>query len=166
MNPKSRWTMSLLVLAACSSNGNAAHELAATDGGTKLGRDAGTEASACPTGSYEGGVPSGAWGPGDYPPEITAQTWLPITGVSGQQGLTRQYKVHIPPGYSTSASVPIVFCFHGLSQDGVAFCTDSGVAWNTKSDQEGFILFIPNGYNQSWNVGSCCGPSAALIASS
>jgi polyhydroxybutyrate depolymerase len=109
-----------------------------------------------------GGVPPGPWGPGDYPPGITAQTWLPISGVEGQQGLTRQYKVHVPTGYTASVAAPIVFCFHGLDQDGVAFCTDSGVAWNTKSDQEGFVLVIPNGYQQSWNGGTCCGAAATM----
>src|SRR5262249_35000697 len=37
------------------------------------------------------------------------------------------------------------------------FCTDTGVAWNTKSDQEGFVLVMPNGYMNSWNAGTCCG---------
>jgi len=26
-----------------------------------------------------------------------------------------------------------------------------------KSDQEGFVLVMPNGYQSSWNAGTCCG---------
>jgi polyhydroxybutyrate depolymerase len=156
------WMPSLLVVIACSSSANTNRETTSSDAGVTVQGDGGVEASGCPTGSYDAGVPPGPWGPGDYPPGITAQTWLPITGVQGQQGLTRQYKVHVPPGYSASIPAPIVFCFHGLDQDGVAFCTDSGVAWNTKSDQEGFVLVIPNGYEQSWNGGTCCGTAASM----
>src|SRR6185503_7233112 len=28
---------------------------------------------------------------------------------------------------------------------------------NTKSDQAGFILVMPNGFQNSWNAGTCCG---------
>jgi polyhydroxybutyrate depolymerase len=156
------WMISLLVGAACGSSGNASPETKPMDAGGSRGPDGAAEASACPGGSYDGGVPPGPWGPGDYPPGITSQTWLPIDGVTGQQGLTRQYKVHVPPGYSAGVAAPVVFCFHGLSQDGVAFCTDSGVAWNAKADQAGFVLVIPNGYQQSWNGGSCCGAAASM----
>jgi polyhydroxybutyrate depolymerase len=164
MKTKSLWRVILLATAACSSSGDATREAPPSEAGVTAPPDGGPEASpsACATGSYDGGVVPGPWGPGDYPPGITAQTWLPIAGVQGQQGLTRQYKVHVPSGYSATAPAPIVFCFHGLDQDGVAFCTDPGVAWNTKSDQEGFILVIPNGYQQSWNGGSCCGAAASM----
>jgi polyhydroxybutyrate depolymerase len=155
---------SLLVAMACSSNGSSNHEAPSADAAVTAQTDGPLEASgpACTTGTYDGGVPPGPWGPGDYPPGITAQTWLPISGVTGQQGLTRQYKVHVPPGYVASTAAPIVFCFHGLEQDGVAFCTDSGVAWNTKADAEGFILVIPTGYQNSWNGGTCCGQAASM----
>jgi polyhydroxybutyrate depolymerase len=161
MNKKSPWMLGLLVAAACSANAAPSQDTS-SDSGMAVARDSGLEASACTPGTYDGGVPPGPWVPGDYPPGITAQTWLPISGVEGQQGLTRQYKVHVPVGYIASVAAPIVFCFHGLDQDGVAFCTDSGVAWNTKADQEGFILVIPNGYQQSWNGGTCCGAAATM----
>jgi poly(3-hydroxybutyrate) depolymerase len=103
----------------------------------------------------------GDWGPGDYPPgDITAQNYLTISGVKGQQGNDRQYKVHVPPSYSPATPMPILFCMHGLFQNAVMFCLDSGVAWNTKSDAEGFILVMPNGYQNSWNGGTCCGAAA------
>jgi polyhydroxybutyrate depolymerase len=103
----------------------------------------------------------GDWGPGDYPSgDITAQSYLTISGVTGQQGNDRQYKVHVPPSYSPTTPMPVLFCLHGLFQNAVMFCLDSGVAWNTKSDAEGFILVMPNGYQNSWNGGTCCGAAA------
>ena len=36
------------------------------------------------------------------------------------------------------------------------FCVD-GAALNEKSDEEGFLLVMPNGYQNSWNGGTCCG---------
>jgi polyhydroxybutyrate depolymerase len=36
------------------------------------------------------------------------------------------------------------------------FCVD-GAAMDKKSDQAGFVLVMPNGYQNSWNAGTCCG---------
>ena len=38
----------------------------------------------------------GDWRAGDYPPELAQESYLTIGGVPGQQGLARQYKVHLP----------------------------------------------------------------------
>jgi polyhydroxybutyrate depolymerase len=84
------------------------------------------------------------------------QTYLELTGVKGQGTNTRQYKVHVPPGYDAKKPAPLVFCIHGLAQNAVMFCV-TGAAMNDKSDQAGFILVMPNGYQNSWNAGTCCG---------
>jgi polyhydroxybutyrate depolymerase len=89
-----------------------------------------------------------------------AQNYLRISGVTGQKGNDRQYKVHVPPSYSSTTPMPVLFCMHGLFQNAVMFCLDSGVAWNIKSDAKGFILVMPNGYQNSWNGGTCCGAAA------
>jgi len=106
---------------------------------------------------------TGDWMPGDYPSgDAAAENYLSISNVQGQQGLTRQYKVHVPPGYSSSTAMPVLFCLHGLGQTAASFCTDDGVAWPAKGDQEGFIVVMPNGYEYSWNGGTCCGEAATL----
>jgi polyhydroxybutyrate depolymerase len=111
--------------------------------------------------------PTGAWKPGDYPSGLTSQNYLGISGVAGQQGLTRQYKVHVPSGYNPNVPTPVVFCLHGLGQNPVMFCVDStdvdGVGSIVSvSDQEGFILVMPNGYKNSWNAGACCGKAVSM----
>ncbi|HMJ14433.1 MAG TPA: PHB depolymerase family esterase [Polyangiaceae bacterium] len=109
-------------------------------------------------GSGGGGNPT-QWGPGDYPPDINAQTYLEISGVSGQGNRVRQYKVHVPPGYNPAVATPLVFCIHGLVQNAVMFCV-TGAGLHQKSDREGFILVMPNGYQNSWNAGTCCGAAS------
>ena len=117
------------------------------------------------TGGGDGGSNRGTgpddWGPGDYPPGLADQTYLDITGVSGQKGLTRQYKVHVPPGYDRRAPTPVVFCLHGLDQNPVMFCVN-GSSMPAKSDAEGFILIMPFGYKNSWNGGACCGNAQSM----
>jgi polyhydroxybutyrate depolymerase len=51
---------------------------------------------------------------------------------------------------------PLVFCIHGLGQDGLLFCV-TGTGLDKKSDEAGFIMVMPNGYQNSWNAGTCCG---------
>ena len=114
-------------------------------------------------GEGTGGAGGGAsfdWGPGDYPPNINDQTYLDIAGVAGQGDRVRQYKVHVPPGYDPKAPAPLVFCIHGLYQNAVMFCV-AGAAMPAKADAQGFILVMPNGYQNSWNGGTCCGAASA-----
>lgn len=132
----------------------------AADGSTRTDGSAGADDASGPC--------VGDWYPGDYPPELTQESYLDITGVPGQQGLTRQYKVHVPPGYDCHVPMPVVFCLHGLMQTAVTFCVNGsgftggagGKGFPQKSDQEGFILVMPNGYQNSWNGAGCCAPAA------
>lgn len=136
------------------SNGN--------DASTGTGGSGGSSTTDGGSGGSNGGSPStgpGDWVAGDYPPDINAQTYLDITGVAGQNGYTRQYKVHVPPGYDPKKPTPLVFCIHGLAQNAVMFCV-TGAAINQLSDQKGFILVMPNGYQSSWNAGTCCGAAS------
>jgi len=107
------------------------------------------------------GTGPGDWVAGDYPPDLKAQTYLEISGVDGQQGNTRQYKVHVPPGYDPKLPAPLVFCFHGLGQNAVMFCVD-GAGLVSKADASGFILVMPNGQMNKWNAGACCMPDPVL----
>jgi polyhydroxybutyrate depolymerase len=132
-----------------SGAGGAAGSGVSGAGGTAP--DAGSDGDSGPRGSGPGD-----WGPGDYPPSIMDQTYLDIAGVAGQGMNTRQYKVHVPPGYDPQKPTPLVFCIHGLAQNAVMFCV-AGAAMHEKSDKAGFIMVMPNGFQNSWNAGTCCG---------
>jgi polyhydroxybutyrate depolymerase len=97
----------------------------------------------------------GDWTAGDYPSEFLTE-YFEITGVPGQRDLVRYYKVHVPARYDRERPTPLVFCIHGLGQDPNLFCL-SGAGLDKKSDEDGFILVMPLGYENSWNAGTCCG---------
>jgi polyhydroxybutyrate depolymerase len=96
------------------------------------------------------------WVAGDYPKDLMSDAYLELKGLPGQHDTTRQFKVHVPPSYDPHKPMPVVFCFHGLGQDALLFCV-SGASMPAKSDSAGFILVMPNGYQNSWNAGTCCG---------
>jgi polyhydroxybutyrate depolymerase len=137
-----------------------------SDGAPQPASDSSSSCDSAITGPQStSGLPgwTGDWTPGDYPSgDAAAANYLTISNVQGQQGLVRQYKVHVPPGYSSSTAMPALFCIHGLGQTAPMFCTDDGVAWPAKGDKEGFIVVMPNGYQNSWNGGTCCGQAASM----
>ncbi|HET8933518.1 MAG TPA: prolyl oligopeptidase family serine peptidase [Polyangiales bacterium] len=102
----------------------------------------------------------GDWKAGDYPDELGSSNWIELKDVPGQNNNVRQFKVHVPPMYDPAKPMPVVFCIHGLGQDGLLFCRE-GASMPTKSDAAGFILVMPNGVGNSWNAGTCCGDAIA-----
>jgi polyhydroxybutyrate depolymerase len=126
-----------------------------TDAGADAAAANGGDASGRPTHS----TGPGDWKAGDYPPDISSSNYLEISGLPGQNDHVRQYKVHLPPSYDAQVPAPVVFCIHGLGQDAVLFCV-TGAAMDKKSDAAGFVMIMPNGYNNSWNAGTCCGDAS------
>jgi polyhydroxybutyrate depolymerase len=125
--------------------------------------DAGTEHTAADSGVHDQPEPRstgpGDWSAGDYPDELGSSNWIELSDLPGQNGNVRQYKVHVPALYDPAKPMPVVFCIHGLGQDGLLFCRD-GAGMPAKSDAAGFILVMPNGVANSWNAGTCCGDAA------
>jgi polyhydroxybutyrate depolymerase len=138
----------------------ASPDSASDDGSPSVSSDA-SSCTGSPTSTASLSGYAGDWVPGDYPSDFSSGNYLTISGVAGQMGNTRQYAVHVPTGYSSGTPVPALFCLHGLDQNPVMFCLDTGVAWPTKADQEGFVVIMPNGYMNSWNGGTCCGAAAS-----
>jgi polyhydroxybutyrate depolymerase len=120
--------------------------------------------------------PSGNWGPGDIPSTGGAPggiDYIDISGVTGQSGLTRQYKVHIPSTYVAGVPTPLVFCLHGLGEVTVMLCVNgsnttpfsgngTSGGFITQSDDNGFILVMVQGYEFSWNGYACCGEAHSM----
>jgi polyhydroxybutyrate depolymerase len=84
-----------------------------------------------------------ALGPGDASRSI----------VSG--GVTRTYLVHVPASYTPGVAMPLVVDMHGLTSTATAQRGVSG--FNALSETRGFIVAWPQGLNNSWNGGICCG---------
>jgi polyhydroxybutyrate depolymerase len=97
----------------------------------------------------------GDWMAGTYPADFItgggASTLPPIGG--------RSYAVHVPTGYDCHLPTPLLFCLHGLGQNGFMFCVDGTSTPDrtggmvAKADEEGFIVVMSSGL----------GPSAADV---
>ena len=78
-----------------------------------------------------------------------------IVGDSNQSitvdGVKRSYILHIPPGYSSSTHLPLVFVLHGMGGKAESIKSKSGMS--AKADQENFIVAYPNavGNPSVWN---------------
>ena len=111
-------------------------------------------------GRGQGGADAGATGPdaatgtGACPAMATARPG-DMTETITAGGMQRTFLRHIPNGYTGRTPAPVVFDFHGLSGTGMQQSNLSG--FRNVADQKGFIMVWPNGVDNSWNVGRCCG---------
>jgi len=69
----------------------------------------------------------------------------------------RSYILHVPPQYDGRTRTSVVIDMHGLGQTAAGQPGQSG--WNRRADLSGFIMIYPQGLENSWNGGPCCGPS-------
>jgi len=70
-------------------------------------------------------------------------------------GRSRSYVVYLPSSVKVGTAVPLIFDFHGHGGSGTQEESSSG--WKKKADQVGFLMVYPDGVDNSWNVGNCCG---------
>jgi polyhydroxybutyrate depolymerase len=73
-------------------------------------------------------------------------------------GLVRDYRVYVPPSYDGTVGTPVVFNFHGFTSDASQQIFFSDM--NTSADRDGYIVVYPNGVDNSFNGGWCCGTAA------
>lgn len=66
-------------------------------------------------------------------------------------GVTRSYRIYLPPTYTGATAVPLVFNLHGYTSN--AFQQEFYSGMNAVADTAGFILCFPDGINSSWNSG-------------
>ncbi len=73
-------------------------------------------------------------------------------------GLTRTFRVHVPPGYAPGNPTPVVLTFHGGGGSGQQIEENSS-RMNEVADRENFIVVYPDGTGmiRTWNGGGCCG---------
>src|SRR5689334_11750123 len=66
-------------------------------------------------------------------------------------GLTRTYYIHLPLSYDGQQTVPLVLAFHGSGATGQDLSQQTHL--NEISDEGGFILVYPDGYQEQWADG-------------
>lgn len=86
-----------------------------------------------------------------YPPAIDRTLTVPTA--DGE----RRALVHHPSTGQPGA--PLVIVLHGAGRSGDAIRTPFG--WDAVADREGFVVAYPDGLDQSWNAGACCGSAVA-----
>lgn len=69
------------------------------------------------------------------------------------RGDHRTYLLHRPPGAHPGA--PLVIVLHGASL--TAEQTERYYHWDDRADADGFAVAYPQGLDNAWNAGSCCG---------
>lgn len=70
-------------------------------------------------------------------------------------GVTRNYTVHVPASYDNATLTPLVIDFHAMGMTAEWQRNTSG--FSQLSDQEGFVVAWPQGLDNTWNIGPCCG---------
>jgi polyhydroxybutyrate depolymerase len=70
-------------------------------------------------------------------------------------GRARRFAVHVPAGYDPSIPTPVVIDLHGRNSNASQQMLVSGM--RSKADRAGFIAVHPEGVEQTWNAGICCG---------
>lgn len=66
-------------------------------------------------------------------------------------GLTREYRLHVPPSYSKGRPVALVLVFHGGG--GTARQMERYTGWSALATREGFIVAYPESVEGNWNDG-------------
>ena len=79
-------------------------------------------------------------------------------------GLTRQYRVHVPRSYNRAQPTALLVSLHGGGGDMDHQADDTHYGHISASESEGFVAVFPNGYSKlpsgklaTWNAGTCCG---------
>ena len=143
---------------ACSSSTGSSGNIGGGNGGTDgtggngaTGGD-GTGSTGGGTGSTDGGTTTAA---------CTGKTAQPLdTTVTIQfGGQDRTFDVHVPKSYDPGKPTPLVLNFHGFTSNSSQ--QNLLAKMDDKSDMAGFIAVHPNGTNNSWNAGACCGQAVS-----
>ncbi|HEU5075011.1 MAG TPA: PHB depolymerase family esterase [Polyangiaceae bacterium] len=76
--------------------------------------------------------------------------------------IERSFLVHAPPAYDGETRLPVVFDFHGLT--GTSSQQKNLSGWDDAGDAHGFVVIYPQGVENAWNAGLCCGDAADDVA--
>ena len=69
--------------------------------------------------------------------------WLRVNPATDEQHNLREYRLHIPDGYTPTTSTPLVLYFHGAG--GTAAQADRDSGWSSLADRDHFLVAYPQG---------------------
>jgi polyhydroxybutyrate depolymerase len=80
-----------------------------------------------------------------------------LRGTIKVDGRARTYELHVPTGYNSGQPIPLVLALHGRLGNGKGQARLSH--FDEVSDQHGFIVVYPDGFERSWADGRGSSPS-------
>lgn len=69
--------------------------------------------------------------------------WLRVNPATDEQHRFREYRLHLPDGYTPTARTPLVLYFHGAG--GTAAQADRDSGWSSLADRDHFLVAYPQG---------------------
>jgi polyhydroxybutyrate depolymerase len=142
----------LLVIGGCGRGGGAAPGDAGMGGAADLAAEtAVADSSAGPDGATSARASAGCGASPLYRPGSQ-------TGSLTVAGRMRSFVVHVPPAPGPGRPAPLVVLLHGGLGTGAQL--EQGTGFSPIADRDGVVAVYPDGLNQAWNAGRCCGPPA------
>ncbi len=96
---------------------------------------------------------------GSQPRRAEVPTASTLPGAERQtvswEGQSRTYLLHRPAGLAPGSRPPLVVVLHGAGVS--AEQTERYYHWDPLADAKGFAVAYPQGIDNAWNAGSCCG---------
>lgn len=77
-----------------------------------------------------------------------------------RDGAERAVNVYTPSSYDGTKPLPLVVDFHGLHLGAKVY--ESVSKWDESVDQNQYIVAMPQGIQNAWNIGPCCTESRAV----
>jgi polyhydroxybutyrate depolymerase len=168
-----------LVLGACGSAGStgtddesgdgssdtssttAAPTTSATTTTSVTGADSGEASTGAAEGSSSEGSEEASSTTDDGPPPADCEVAMPLAPGDYERmldfgGVMRRYDLHVSP--SRASSAPLVVNMHGYLSNPTMQAGWSQL--NDAADPRGIITAHPEGLDNSWNAGTCCGTSS------
>lgn len=109
-----------------------------------------------PTSSPTTSTPSGPTTP------VITTTCAGKSGAAGDKTIEvngHEIDLHVPGAYDASKPMPLVLAFHGYLMASAEMRSTTHL--DDAADENGFIVGFPNGKNESWNGGDCCGDASS-----
>ena len=142
---------------ACGGGDAPTSDAGSLDAGDAGNADAGTaDAGSADAGAADGGATRRS--PGCAGSGALYAAGMSTLGDLDHDGMTRTFRVHVPPGYDGRSALPVVLMLHGGGGSAEQFeLSSSGMS--PIADRENFIAVYPDGTGriQTWNAGGCCG---------
>jgi polyhydroxybutyrate depolymerase len=93
------------------------------------------------------------------PPEVPQLSGTLTPGTIEVGGRKRTYLIYVPRGLAEGA--PLVFVMHGSGEDSARIRIETGYGFERLTDEHGFAVVYPDGYEGYWNACNIVGDYSA-----